>query len=676
MNKKLVSSLFVLSSISFAQETFKIEEITTATRTKQKLIDVPVRIDKVNKDEIGLDNPFHPKETLNSTPGVLITQVAAALGHATAIRLPINYSPYYLYLQDGIPVQSTGFFNHNALWWTTYATSFKSVEILKGIGTAIYGSDAIGAVINIKSENPSWKLKRDFYIEGGSYGFLRTKLGISNSLNDNTAYLLKGSYMQSDGWRDKTDYKRGEILTKLETFLDESSVLKTSFIFNKLDAHMAGYLDKTTFETDPEDSGLPPDLDNPYRKVTMARLSFNYEKQLGKNLLNIIPYVRFNQNKYVATWIPKAYPERDSKTYTAGILNKYQFKNFLGKTFIGLDFEYTKADNHYFQTRPTTTIYGKLYPQGDIYKYNVDFVNVAPYIHHEKWIKKLKISLGLRYDYAKYDYDNKLTAGAFGVWYRPDDRTDEFSHISPKAGLVYLINSNNSVYARYANGFRIPQAGTLYELKTKNKEYKLDPEIADQYEIGYRSFYKKFTFDVSYYYMTIKDQIVTNRDANTGLTYRTNAGKTEHKGVEIGITLKPIKDIKIRGSYSYSIHKYLDYKTSGKVYDGKYMAMAPKNLGNLRLIYSPRYLKGFSSEVELQYVGSYYMDDLNTKKYSGYKIYNLKAEYKIKKKYRIFGKILNLTDKKYAETANISYGKERYRPGMPRTFYAGFEMVW
>ncbi|NPA58317.1 MAG: TonB-dependent receptor plug domain-containing protein, partial [Aquificae bacterium] len=245
----------VLSSTAFGEEVYRLEEIvTTATREEEKITEIPVRVDTVPKDEIQLDRPNHIKDDLNSLPGVLITQVAASLGHATAIRLPINYGPYYLFLQDGIPVQSSGFFNHNGLWWTSWESSPGAFEVLKGVGTALYGSDAIGAVINVKSEEPTGRLERKVEVEGGQWGYFRLKGGISDTPNEKNAYLARFSYSQTDGWRDKTRYKRGEILLKHYYYLDSGSSFETSLLANKMDAQMAGYLDYETFKSNPESS--------------------------------------------------------------------------------------------------------------------------------------------------------------------------------------------------------------------------------------------------------------------------------------------------------------------------------------------------------------------------------------------------------------------------------------
>ncbi|WP_457644570.1 TonB-dependent receptor [Persephonella sp.] len=676
MRKKLIqTAVLTMVSLSYGEDVYRIDEIvTTATREEEKITEIPVRVDTVPKDEIELDRPNHIKEDLNSIPGVLISQVAASLGHATAIRLPINYGPYYLFLQDDIPVQSSGFFNHNGLWWTSWESSLGGIEVLKGVGTALYGSDAIGAVINVKSEDPSGKPEKTLSIEGGEYGYFRLKGGVSEILNEKNGYLAKFSYSQSDGWRDKTGFKRGEILLKHYYYMDDGSSLETSVLANKMDGKMAGYLDYETFKNDPENSGLPGDLTDPYRKVDMVRIATKYSRKvLDRSELKIIPYVRYNRNRYVATWMP-TYPEKDTKTKTIGFLNQMVWNYGSGKSIIGVDLEFTKADVYYWQERPDTTIWGKLYPQGDIYKYKVDFINIAPYIHNSFRFGSLDFTFGLRYDYAKYKYDNRLTAGDFGVWYRPDDRTDDFSHLSPKVGVLYSINRNNSIFARYARGFRIPQAGRLYELKTDYQEVSLDPEKADSFEVGYTGRIRDLTLSLSGYYMEIKDKIVTV--STDSLRYNTNAGKTRHKGIEIGGSYKFSKELKVRGSYSISKHEYVDFNTGSDDYSGNEMSKAPRDLSNVRIIYSPSYLEGLKLEIEYQHVGSYYMDDENTKKYGGYDIYNFRGEYAVNDKVKFFLKVWNITDRLFAETADIAYGKERYRPGMPRTVYAGVDLKW
>jgi outer membrane receptor protein involved in Fe transport len=107
------------------------------------------------------------------------------------------------------------------------------------------------------------------------------------------------------------------------------------------------------------------------------------------------------------------------------------------------------------------------------------------------------------------------------------------------------------------------------------------------------------------------------------------------------------------------------------------MQEAPNHLANARVIYAPVAFKGLRIMPEWQYVGSYWMDDAHTvDKYKGYSIGNLKADYTYSKKVRVFAKVTNITNEKYAVSARYAYGKSDYTPGDPRSFYAGLEYKW
>jgi outer membrane receptor protein involved in Fe transport len=81
---------------------------------------------------------------MGGVAGVWVS-VTGGEGHQTAIRQPLNTNPVYLFLEDGVPTRSTGFFNHNALYEVNLPGA-EGIEVTKGPGSALYGSDAIGGV--------------------------------------------------------------------------------------------------------------------------------------------------------------------------------------------------------------------------------------------------------------------------------------------------------------------------------------------------------------------------------------------------------------------------------------------------------------------------------------------------------------------------------------------------
>ena len=95
---------------------------------------------------------------MSLVPGAAVG-VTNGEGHTTAIRQPFTTSPVYLFLEDGIPIRSTGFFNHNALYEINIPQA-GGVEVVRGPGTALYGSEAIGGVVNVLTRAPPSEFAR------------------------------------------------------------------------------------------------------------------------------------------------------------------------------------------------------------------------------------------------------------------------------------------------------------------------------------------------------------------------------------------------------------------------------------------------------------------------------------------------------------------------------------
>ena len=121
--------------------------VVSATRESQRRQDATVTIDVLDGEEVRRARAAHPSGLLNRLPGVHVSELSGE-GHSLAMRSPISTKPLFLYLEDGIPTRATGFFNHNALYEVNLPQS-GGLEIMKGPGTALYGSDAIGGVVNV-----------------------------------------------------------------------------------------------------------------------------------------------------------------------------------------------------------------------------------------------------------------------------------------------------------------------------------------------------------------------------------------------------------------------------------------------------------------------------------------------------------------------------------------------
>jgi outer membrane receptor protein involved in Fe transport len=108
--------------------------------------------------------------------------------------------------EDGVPTRSTGFFNHNALYQVNLPAA-DGIEVMRGPGSALYGSDAIGGVVNVITRSSLERSGLDATLEAGEFGFRRFLTGGNWSRGvDGLRSTL--NLTESEGWRDATAYDR------------------------------------------------------------------------------------------------------------------------------------------------------------------------------------------------------------------------------------------------------------------------------------------------------------------------------------------------------------------------------------------------------------------------------------------------------------------------------------
>lgn len=645
----------------------------TATRSAETISQQPLSIAKKGAEEKQLDQAIFQKDVLNSVAGVSVKQTGSVIGHTIAVRMPNSTLPYYLYLQDNVPVQSSGFFNHNAMAYTNYQTA-GTAEILKGAGTALYGSDSVAATINVQSPTPALEIERKVNGYVGSDGFFQGGVSVSDTLEEGSSYRVAGSASKSDGWRDHTNMKRQELSAEYN-FSQGNDDFKVSLTSNYSHAQQAdSFSSLAAMEADPTLAGDADYYTNltkidAMRQFDHNRVSLEWDNYSVANLdLSTIFYLRNTRNQYTATWQDNL-PHNNSEENTFGIMHKGLKTADWGRLIYGVDTEVTKGTRTYTQQFD----YDASLPTGTIYDYAVDYLALSPYLHSDFNVAdKTTLSAGLRYDANHYQYKNNTADGQYetSTYFRVSDRNDSYSHLSPKLALSYALTPKSTVYARYANGFRVPSASRLYNLKTNNVSFTLNPETTNTYELGYKVDGKTTDVEVALYYMDLADTITQYTDGG-GNKYYDNGATTLHKGVELTVKHDINKQWAAKAAYSYSLHNY----DNDAKYDNNYMAQAPEHQLNLRMFYRPKNLAGLVVMAEAVYNSDYWMDAKNTTKYSGYRIYNLKADYQLDKQWRVYAKVDNLTDELYAESASKVWSAS-YTPGAPRQVFIGTELKW
>ncbi|MDO9165221.1 MAG: TonB-dependent receptor plug domain-containing protein, partial [Rhodoferax sp.] len=205
----------------------------TGSREQTLLLQTPASVGVISAQDIQRTGPMHPQQILGQVPGVAIA-VTNGEGHSTAIRQPFPTRPLYLYLEDGIPIRATGFFNHNALYEVNIPQA-GGIEVVKGPGSALYGSDAIGGSVNILTRAPAATPGLSVSGEAGSFGWRRLLVDGTTATGPDGAVRAAVNLTHTDGWRDQTAYDRQSASFRHDQALADGAVLKTILGYTRID---------------------------------------------------------------------------------------------------------------------------------------------------------------------------------------------------------------------------------------------------------------------------------------------------------------------------------------------------------------------------------------------------------------------------------------------------------
>ncbi|MGH7525372.1 MAG: TonB-dependent receptor, partial [Gemmatimonadales bacterium] len=617
----------------------------------------------------------HPSELVNRTAGVYVSNFGGE-GHATAIRQPITTKALYAYLEDGVPIRSTGFFNHNALYEINIPQSGR-LEVIKGPGPAVYGSDAVGGVINAFTREPSAQPEAELFVEGGSTTYVRG-LGSASSTFGRSGLRADLNITRADGWREATPYDRQSGTVRWDFHLSERSRLKTVAAFSHIDQPGDGGSDLSAEDY----SAAPSRTYTPiaFRRVVAGRLSTELQVRRENSLFSATLYARHNELDLLPSWQLSFDPQVwESRNNSIGLLTRWRrtVAPLRANLSTGVDLEYSPGSR--LETEIETQRAGQVfagYTVGEVqYDYDVAFWQASPYAQADVVLPgRVHVSAGARYDRIGYEYDNNLGVLTTGSHRRPASTGVSFERLSPKLGATWEITPNANLFASYREAFRAPSESQLFRQGSAESTVDLKPVRARSWEAGFRTALGGVvTLEATGYSMRLRDDILTFFDPQNGLRLTQNAGATNHRGVELGLGLALVQGLRLDGAVSYAKHTYATWQPRpGVDYTGNEMELAPRFLGNTRLSYRPPFLSSGVIAVEWVRLGSYWMDPENTHKYEGHDLFNVFATVPVMAHLELSGRMTNLADRRFAETSSFNAQQgERFRPGAPRQFYLG-----
>lgn len=580
------------------------------------------------------------------------------------LRIPMGSKNYTVNLIDGLSMGTT--FGSGTLGFANDVNSFdvERVEVIRGPASALYGSNALGGVINIITREPPLQPEYRVWAEAGQYDRQRVGASAGGTAGE-VGYFLDANALDLEGAQDRTANERKQMSGKLLFAPSDNSMLTLRAEYLDVYLENPGDLTEAQFEED----WLQAGVSDAYTDEQAKTLSAKYELDLTNHSGIEISYgVRNTDSEGPPSYSPTGgFSKSDVTNHNMVGLYRHSFDAMDSQLIVGTDLVRSISDSDTFSGRDTTSSITQ--------HWDVVANNTSPFFQYEfSPAEKVMVSLGARYDRIRYSAEGYSVSRFTGT--TEYDESTTFSNTSPKAGVTYKVDANNSLWFGYGQGFVAPSRTYLF---TGSRGYDanpdLKPEKADNFEIGYRGKHRpaNLSYDFTLYRTTIEDMLV----ADDAVSKYVNAGEVRIQGLETMLSWKPLKTLRFDVTHTYAKNEYLDFISGTSDYSGNTLAYSPRHHIDLRTIWKP--MKGLEAELEWNRTSDYYTstDNLDPEgQVARPSIYNLRVSY-VNGNWSYWGHILNLTDKKYAERISYSVrdGRE-FDVGGPRTIYAGIAYNW
>lgn len=502
-------------SLQQTQRTLSIDEVVvTGSRiaTDRRLL--PMTISVVEREHIEQDNrPSLLPTLVEQVPGLFITSrgvmgygVASGAAGGISVR-GVGGSPTtgVMVLIDGHP-QYMGLMGH------PIADAYQSmiadrVEVVRGPASVLYGSNAMGGVINIitrKSKEPG--SHTDIRLGYGSYNTLEAEAA-NRTHAGRFSSTVTASYSRSDGHRANMDYEQAGGYARLAYDLGR-------------EWEITGEVNLTHFNASNPGSISSPIIDNDSR-ITRGTSSIALRNSRGAVSAFYNWGVHRINDGYSAGDSPLDYRFR-SQDAIAGAMLYQSFTLLKGnRTMVGADYRHFggKALNRYLDGSADKIIADK------------EMNNVAAYIDLQQQLTPwLTLDAGVRMDYN--------------------------SHIGtewvPQGGIAVQLPRNMQLKAMVSKGFRFPTIREMYMFPPQNPDLKA--ERMWNYEISLRQQVGRMAYGVSLFYIDGENMIRTL--PVDGRMMNVNTGRIENFGTEIEATWSVSSHLSLSANYSYLHMKY------------------------------------------------------------------------------------------------------------------------
>ncbi len=568
--------------------------VVTATRVDQKPDEVGQALTVVDRRLIETRQSTSVADLLSTTPGVTVSRNGGP-GQPTALRIRGAEGDQTLVLIDGVRVNDVSATGAAFDFGNLLAGNIERIEVLRGPNSVPWGSQAIGGVVNIVTAPPTEGFAANLSAE---YGYKNAKQMVGNVRGGfgPVRASLGGGYFDDDGisaykfGTERDGYRQYAANGRVE--FDLSDAINIDLRGNYADSRVGfdgfpppffSFADTTGYSTTKQAFG--------YAGINAAL----FDGALKNRLAFTISDTR-RASFSSATATPSRFKGRSERFEYQG---DARVANWL-RTVFGIEHETSR-----FNDGATT------------------------------------VSTGVTSGYAQLIV-NPFDALTLTGGIRVDDHRSYGTKTTFSANAAWRIGSGTVVRASYGEGFKAP---TLYQLNPPYGNDKLNPEIAQSYDLGIEQSLIDGTlkFGVTAFHRDTTNQIdftTVPPRADRPFGYYFNIARTRAQGVETFIELRPTRTLVLNANYTLT-----DAKNR---LTGTELLRRPRHSINANIDWSPRdwiHLGGSVQTVSDSRDSDYLT--FSPTNLDGYTLVGLRASISLGQQFELYGRVENLTDARY-----------------------------
>jgi vitamin B12 transporter len=604
--KSSATILALLPACAYAQERDE-DIVVTASGFEQPRSETGQAITVIDGERLAELQAVSITDALETIPGVTVA-TRGPVGSQSSVFLRGGNSSQTLVLIDGVRINDPSSPNAAFDFGALLTGNIGRVEVLRGPNSVIWGSQAIGGVINVQSVAPTEAFAARV---GAEYGYADSIKGNANLSGTSGIFegSVGGAFYSTDGisalagGTEKDGYENYAANGRLKVNLADNFALD-----------FRGYYNRGTIEYDAAFGGGPNSLPISKNRQFTGYIGANFDLADGR-FRNRIAYARTDISRVGSDPVVFSFNNFDVE----GTIDRFEYHG-----------AFDVAD-------AATIVFGA---------------------EHERTFASTSFE-GAPADVAR----NKVTSGFGQLILRPftgmtltggvryDDYTDYGGQTTFGGNAAYTPNGGNTVLrATYAEGFRAP---TLSEGQPPFGNPDLKPETARNFDLG-----------VEHRFLGGKAQVFAtyfNRRSNNQITFSfdtfqsENIGRVKTEGVELGFALQPTDRLSIQANYTLvdAINRSVGANF------GNRLELRPQQSGSFTLDWQTPWKLKLGTTLQLN--GDSFDNAANAVQLDGYALANVRAAFPVTAAVELYGRVDNVFDTDYTVVNRYNtYGRNAH----------------